>query len=402
MTRAFWRSPGYVLAGCTILVMISFGVRQSFGLFMAPLSVDMGWGREVFSFTIALQNLIIGLAAPFVAATADKFGPIRVIALAGVVYTAGVYVMSMAGTPMTMVLSAGGLVGLGVSGCGLTLLLALTGRVAPEKSRTMWLGIVTGGGTAGQLVIVPASQGLIGDFGWSQTTVMLAIVTALIPFIALSLKPGSAEALGRKTQQSLTQALKEASGHRGYWLLVTGFFVCGFQVQFVAAHLPAYLTDSGAPPSLGAIAIATIGFFNFFGAWGAGWLGDRYRKKYLLSLLYTGRALAILVFIQFPVTQTSVVLFCAVLGILWLSTAPLTSGMVAEMFGVRYMGTLFGITYMSHQFGSFLGVWLGGLIYDVTGTYTYFWWLAIAMGLVAALIHWPIDDRPTERFAAEG
>ncbi len=399
MQIAFWRSPAYVLVGTILIVLISFGVRQSFGLFMATLSADLGWGREVFSFAIAIQNLIIGLAAPLVAATADKWGPIRVIALAGAVYTGGLFVMSQATTPTMMILSAGGLVGLGVSGCGLALLLALAGRVAPEGKRSLWLGMVTAGGTAGQLVVVPTSQQLLGAFGWVEATVILACLTVAIPFLALSLKPGTAEALSRKTQQSLTDALREAGGHRGYWLLVGGFFVCGFQVQFVATHLPAYLTDSGADPALGATAIAVIGLFNMLGAWAAGWLGDRFRKKYLLCLLYGARALTILVFIQCPVTQTSVILFAAVMGLLWLSTAPLTSGIVAQMFGTRYMGTLFAIVYMSHQLGSFTGVWLGGKIYDVTGSYEMFWWLAIALGLIAALIHYPINDRPTSRLA---
>lgn len=394
---AFWRSPVYVLCGAIAIAMIAFGVRQSFGLLMEPISDDMGWGREVFSFAIALQNLIIGLAAPLVAACGDRWGLIRVVAACGVIYTVAMLLMSTATTPALMIFSVGALSGLGVSGCGLALMMALVGRVAPDDKRSLWLGLTTGGATAGQLVVVPMSSALVTGIGWVQTVVILGAMTALILPLALSLGPGSKEAMSRPSQQSLGEAVREAVAHRGYWLLITGFFVCGFQVQFVASHLPAYLTDAGAAPSMGAIAIAVIGLFNMLGTWIAGWCGDRYRKKYLLSLIYTLRAVAIVVFLQFPVTTVSVVAFAAVLGLLWLSTAPLTSGIVAQVFGTRYMGTLFAITYMSHQLGSFTGVWLGGVIYDATGSYDQFWWLAIALGLVAALLHWPIDDRPVAR-----
>ena len=402
MNLAFWRSPAYVLVGATTIVMISFGVRQTFGLFMAPISADLGWGREVFSFALALQNLMVGLGAPLVAAIADKWGPIRAVAASGLTFTLGLYLMTLSTTPESMVLSAGLLTGLGVSGCGLTLMIALTGRVAPENRRTMWLGIVTAGGTAGQLVVLPIGSVVLDSHGWVVTVLTMAGMTAVIVPLAFSLSRGSAEALGRRTQQSLSEAIREAVVHRGYWLLVTGFFVCGFQVQFIVAHLPAYLTDSGAALSLGAKAIATIGLFNLVGTWAAGWLGDRHRKTYLLSLIYLLRALAILVFIQFPVTEATVLAFAAVLGLLWLSTAPLTSGVVAQVFGPRYMGTLFAICYLSHQLGAFAGIWFGGVIYDATGSYETFWWLAILLGIAAALIHLPINDRPVPRLAALG
>ena len=394
---AFWRTPAYVLVGTTVIAMISMGTRQTFGLFMDPLSTDLGWGRDVFSFALALQNLVIGLAAPFVAAIGDKWGPIRAIAAAGGTYSLGVFLMSQSATPVTMIASAGIVVGLGVSGCGLALMMALAGRVAPDNRRTLWLGIVTAGGTGGQLVVLPAGALVLDANGWVITAMVMAAATALIIPLALSLSAGSAEALSRSTNQSLGEALGEAKNHRGYWLLITGFFVCGFQVQFIIAHLPAYLTDAGAAKTLAASALATIGLFNLMGTWLAGWLGDRYRKRSLLAFIYAARALAILVFIQFPVTETSVLVFSAVLGLLWLSTAPLTSGIVAQVFGPRYMGTLFAIAYLSHQAGAFSGVWLGGVIYDTTGSYDMFWWLAIIAGLAAALIHLPIDDRPLTR-----
>jgi predicted MFS family arabinose efflux permease len=394
---AFWRTPAYVLVGATVIAMISMGVRQTFGLFMEPLSTDLGWGRDVFSFALALQNLVIGLAAPFVAAVGDKWGPIRAIAAAAAVYSAGVWLMSQSATPVTMIASTGVITGLGVSGCGLALMMALAGRVAPDNRRTLWLGIVTAGGTGGQLVVLPAGAVLLDAHGWVITATVMAVATAFIVPLALSLSAGSAEALSRPTNQNLGEALGEAKRHRGYWLLVTGFFVCGFQVQFIIAHLPAYLTDSGAAKTLAASALATIGLFNLIGSWLAGWLGDRYRKRALLAFIYGARALAILIFIQFPVSEASVLAFSAVLGLLWLSTAPLTSGIVAQVFGPRYMGTLFAIAYLSHQAGAFAGVWLGGVIYDATGSYDAFWWLAIVAGLAAALIHLPIDDRPLLR-----
>lgn len=399
MTPAFWRSPLYVLSAATAIVMLSFGIRQTFGLYMAPISADMGWGREVLSFALALQSLTIGLAAPIVGAIADKWGPLRVISASGLVYSGGILLMSDAGSPVAMVLSAGVITGLGVSGCGLSLILSVVGRVAPDDKRSLWLGITTAGATGGQLFIVPAVQSMITGYGWLGGLLIMAGLIALVVPLAASLHSGSAEALSRKTQQSLGEALHEASGHRGYWLLVTGFFVCGFQVQFVTVHLPAFLTDSGAPAALGATAIAVIGVFNMMGTWGAGWLGGRFRKTYLLSLLYTLRSAVILVFIQFPLSQASVLVFAAAIGLLWLSTVPLTSGIVAQVFGTRYMATLFAIVYLSHQVGSFTGVWLGGMIYDATGSYDSFWWVSISLGLVAALLHWPINDRPLARVA---
>lgn len=393
----FWRSPLYVLLCATAIILIVNGSRQNFGLFLVPLSTDMGWGREEFSFAVALQNLVLGVAAPFVAGIADRWGPIRVIAAAGTTYAVGVFLISVSDSPAIMALTAGLIVGLGVSGCGLALLLGLVGRVASDRSRSIWLGIVASGGSAGQFVFAPVNNALITGFGWSDGLVVLAIIIAMVAPLALSLSAGSAETLSQKSTQSLRQALTEARGHSGYWLLVSGFFVCGFQVQFIAMHLPGYLQDSGADSWLAASALATIGLFNMAGTLGAGWLGGLFRKKYLLSLLYLSRALLFLVFIHVPPSQTTVLIFSAVLGILWLSTVPLTSGIVAQVFGPRYMGTLFAIVYMSHQLGSFAGVWLGGYFYDATGSYEASWWLAIALGFAAALIHWPINDKPVAR-----
>lgn len=398
---AFWRTPLYVLIGAVVILLIANGTRQNFGLFLVPLSSDLGWSRTEFSFAIAVQNLVLGLGAPFIAAFADKWGPIRVMAITGAIYAAGVWLMSVSTTPELMLLSAGLVVGLGAAGIGFSLPLALVGRVASETRRSLWLGITTAGASAGQFMFAPLSQGLISGYGWSQAIVIVSVIVAITIPLSLSLRAGAAETLSRQTPQSLGQALAEASGHRGYWLLVTGFFVCGFQVQFIGTHLPGFITDAGGAPWLAAGALATIGLFNLAGTLGAGWLGGRFRKKYLLSLLYLMRAALFLVFLQFPVTEASVLIFSAVLGLLWLSTVPLTSGIVAQVFGARYMATLFSIVLLGHQLGSFCGVWLGGLFYDRTGSYDAAWWLAIALGVAAALIHWPINDKPIKRMVAQ-
>lgn len=395
--KAFWRTPVFVLFAATTIIVITNGSRQNFGLFLVPMSTDLGWGRTEFALAIALQNLMMGLCAPFVAALGDRLGPIRVIALAGFLYALGVSLISISTTPETLILSASLITGLGAAGIGLTLPLALVGRVAPESSRSLWLGIVTAGGSAGQFLFAPTSAGLIDAYGWAQGFFYLSIIIAFTIPIALSMKAGSTAALAKPDPQSLRTALREAGGHRGYWLLVIGFFVCGFHVQFIATHLPGFLQDSGADNSLAAWALGTIGLFNIVGTIAAGWMGGRWRKKNLLSLLYIARGLLFLVFILLPVNVYTVLGFSAILGLLWLSTVPLTSGIVAQVFGPRYMGTLFAIVFLSHQLGAFSGVLLGGVAYDMTGSYDTAWWFAIALGGIAALIHWNIDDSPVVR-----
>jgi MFS family permease len=392
--KAFWRTPVYVLFAATAIIVITNGSRQSFGLFLVPMSTDLGWGRGEFALAIAIQNLVMGCAAPFVAALGDRLGPIRVIALAGLTYGLGVLLMSMSVTPESMVLSAGLVVGLGAAGIGLTLPLALVGRVAPDSSRSLWLGIVTAGGSAGQFLFAPTSSGLIGTYGWADGFFYLSMIIAFTIPLALSLKAGSAETLARPDTLTLGDALKQASGHRGYWLLVIGFFVCGAQVQYIGTHLPGFLKDANAEPWLAAWALGTIGLFNMVGTIAAGWMGQRWRKKNLLSLLYLSRGLLFFVFILLPVNVYTVLGFSAVLGLLWLSTVPLTSGIVAQVFGPRYMGTLFAIVFFSHQLGAFTGVWLGGYVYDKYGSYNAAWWFIIALGAIASLIHFAIDDRP--------
>ena len=399
MIARFWRTPVYVLLGATCILLVTSGVRQSFGLFIAPMSVDLSWGREPISFAIATQNLVVGLAAPLAAMIADRWGPIRVIATGALIGVAGLLLSSQATTQTDFLLGTGFLIGLGMSGCGLGLMNALVGRIAPAERRMTWLGITTAGGTLGQSVFVPYSQAMIEIFDWRGALIAMAIALTVAVPLALSLRAGTAARLGGRTRQSLGEALREAAGHRGYVMLVSAYFVCGLQVQFIVNHLPAYIADGGLAPTLGAAAIATIGLFNLFGTIGAGRLGDRYRMKFLLSAIYFTRSVAMLVFLAVPLTETTVLVFAGVMGLLWLSTVPLTTGLIAHIFGPRYLATLAAIAFMSHQMGSFLGVWLGGLSFDMTGSYDPVWNFAIVAGFVAALIHLPIPDRPVARMS---
>ena len=300
-----------------------------------------------------------------------------------------------------MLASAGFLAGFALGGCGLPLLLSIIGRVAPEAKRTAWLGIVTAGGTMGQLVMVPATQQLIAGYGWVSAVVMLSVLTATAIPLAMSLGAVAGGTANRGETQTLTAALKEAGGHSGYILLVLGFFVCGLQVQFINSHLPAYLSDEGLTAAVAAGAIAAIGLFNMLGIWISGWLGGRMRMKYLLSYIYMARAVVIFAFISLPTSEITVMAFAVAIGLLWLATVPLTSGIVAHVFGTRYMATLYGIVFMGHQIGSFIGVWLGGRLYDSTGSYELAWWVTIIFGIVAAMLHWPINDAPMDRLAKQ-
>ena len=399
---AFWRTPVYVLLGATCILLVTTGVRQSFGLFIQPISIDMGWGREPISIAIATQNLMVGLAAPFAAMIADRWGPIRVIATGAFASALGLILSSQVTTQTEFLLSTGFLMGIGMSGCGLGLLNALVGRIAPEERRVTWIGITTAGGTMGQSAFVPFSQAMINVFDWRGAMMAMAVALIIAVPLALSLRAGTAEVMARRTQQSLGEALREAAVHRGYVMLVSAYFVCGLQVQFIITHLPAYLTDGGLSPEMGAAAIATIGLFNLFGTIAAGRLGDRYRMKYLLSLIYLLRSFAMIIFLAIPLSETSVIVFAGVMGLLWLSTVPLTTGLIAQIFGPRYMATLAAIAYMSHQLGSFLGVWLGGLSFDLTGSYDPIWTFAVVAGFVATILHLPIADRPLARVAQSG
>ena len=390
-----------MLVGGTI-VAVSMGIRQSFGVFLQPVVTDLELTRTTFGLTIAIQNLIWGLAQPFAGMLADKYGSIRVLILSSLLYITGLVLTAMSSSATGLHLSLGMLVGLAMSGTTFTVVLSAVGRlVAPEK-RSLAFGIVSAGGSIGMFTFVPLGQLFIGLYGWSVAFLILAGCVTLVPLLSLVFQRQSEdEFAGPEVQrETLAQVLSSARTHSGYLLLNSGFLVCGFHVSFIATHLPAFLNDSAISPMRAAFALGLIGVFNILGTYLAGLYGGRYRKKYLLSGLYLGRALVIAVFIALPLSDVTVMLFAAAMGLLWLGTIPLTSGLVVQIFGVRYAGTLFGIVFFSHQVGSFLGAWLGGYFFEATGSYTLMWQLAIVLGIVSALLHWPIRDEPVVAQAA--
>ena len=382
-----------------LIVLLGLGVRSTFGLFLAPMSADLGWGREVFALAIATQNLMWGLSQPVAGMIADRFGTARVLALGGLLYGLGIYGMAQASSPSMLYMTGGLLVGLGMSGASFPLVLAALGRMVPERRRTLAFGITTAAGSLGQFLLVPLGQQFLVVYGWPTALVLLALLVALVIPLATAMRGRGQESAG-VAKQSMGQALREAGRHSGYLYLTAGFFVCGFHVSFIGTHMPAYVTDRGLSAEIGAWSLATVGLFNVLGAILAGILGNRFQKKILLSLIYLARAVIITVFIMLPISPATVLLFSAAIGLTWLSTVPLTSAIVAQIFGPRYMATLFGFVFLSHQFGSFLGVWLGGYMFDRSGSYDVVWWLGVALGLFAALVHLPINERPVARLAA--
>lgn len=400
MKTSSWRTPMVVLTCGTMLLLLSFGLRQNLPLYMKPISVDLGWGRETFAFAIALQSLVWGASTPIFGLLADRYGPAKVAALGGVLYAMGLYVMSQASAPIDATIGIGVLTGFAMSMTGFPIVLSVIGRmVAPEK-RSLYMGIASAGGSSGQLVLVPVGQWLLDGNGWVTSLVILSAMAAIIVPLSAVLAGGNKRAADDISTQPLGAALREAGGHGGYMLLIAGYFVCGFQTMFIGAHLPAYLTDLGQSPWLGATALALIGGFNVLGCIVWGVLGGRYPKKYLLSTIYFMRAIYITIFMLTPITPASVIVFASLMGMIWLGTVPLTTGLVAQIFGTQYMATLVGITFLSHQFGSFLGIWLGGIVYDATGNYDPIFWGGAALGLLATVIHLPINERPMARLAA--
>jgi predicted MFS family arabinose efflux permease len=394
------RQTWIVLASALAVIAISAGIQQTFGLYMLPISAEQGWGREVLSLALAGQALIIGLATPFVAAVADKWGAPRVLATGGLLYVVGLVLMSQAATPLTMFLNAGFVIGIAAAATGMPLILSIVSRNVSAEKRSVWLGTVTACGTLGQFLVVPFSQQMISAYGWPVALIAVACVVSIIVPLALVIRRMSSTGVEAPSTQKLGEALVEARSNSGYILLIVGFFVCGFHVRFIAVHLPAYLGDLAFTPKLAATALVVIAVCNGIGSWGFGWLGGRYRKKQLLSGLYTMRSVVIFAFISTPPSTASVMIFAAAIGFLWLGTVPLTSGLVAQIFGTRYMATLFGIVFLSHQVGAFLGVWLGGRVFDATGSYETVWWISIALGFTAAAVHMAINDRPVARLGA--
>lgn len=392
-----------VVACGALIVAISMGIRQSFGIFLRPMSADMGTGREIFSLAIAIQNLVLGL--PLMGIVADRFGPRWVVLLGGLLYGIGLLMIPYLNTEAGLYLVFGVTVGLALSSTTYVVVLGAVAQVVPAERRSSWFGVITAGGSLGMFLIVPGIQALVSNVGWQTSFIILAGVVSCIALLALGLpnKAGSQHTGGSEEYAagSLPQILNKARSNSGYLLLNAGFFVCGFHVAFIATHLPAFLADKGVAPMAGAIALALIGFANIFGSYLFGYLGDRYRKKFLLSLLYFGRAVVISFFLLLPITNVSAILFGAAIGFLWLATVPLTSGMIAQIFGSRYLATMFGIVFFSHQIGAFLGVWLGGRLYDTTGSYTLVWMIAIGLGVAAAVLHLPISDSSIYRQPAQ-
>jgi len=390
MARRAW----FVLAAGAFVLTLNMGIRQSFGLFLEPMTVDLGWERAVFALALAVQNLIWGLVQPVAGMVAERYGYGRTLTGGALLYVLGLIVMAEGTDPLAFELGAGLLVGCALAATGFPVVLAAVVRVFPPERRSLALGVAGTGASFGQFVLPPLSQGLIGAYGWPAAYLTLAALACLILPLALPLAGRATSVHEEEGPARLGAALAEAGRHSGFWYLCLGFFVCGFHVAFIATHLPVYVTGCGLPAMVGAVALALIGFFNMVGSYVAGLLGGRYRKKYLLSALYFGRAVVIAIFLWIPPSEASVLAFSAAMGLLWLGTVPLTSGLVGQIFGVRHLATLFGLVLLAHQIGAFLGAWLGGYIFDLTGSYSEMWLFAIGLGLLAAAIHWPIADRP--------
>ena len=382
-----------------LTVIASMGIRQSFGLFLQPISDDLGFGREVFSLALALQNLLFGL--PLLGMVADRFGSRWVIFGGALVYAGGCLLVPLTEGPTDLHLTLGLMIGLGLSSTTYVVVLGAVAQVVAPERRSTAFGIVTAAGSFGTFALVPGIQWLIANQGWQAAFPVIAALVGSVAGLAFGFpaKAGRPEEKAEAADGTLLEALAKAKGHSGYWLLNAGFFVCGFHVAFIATHLPSFLTDGGLSSWVGATALSLIGLANICGSLLFGRLGDRYRKKYLLSALYFGRSLVIGLFLIVPLTNFTALLFGAFIGFLWLATVPLTSGTVAQIFGSRYLSTLYGVVFFSHQIGSFMGVWLAGRLYDSTGSYDVVWWMAIALGVLATLVHLPIADRPLQKQA---
>ncbi|MGB7541073.1 MAG: MFS transporter [Burkholderiales bacterium] len=396
MKSGNWRTPTLMLVCGGIILTLSMGTRGGFGLFLRPMTFDLGWSRETFAFALALQNLIWGASQPFLGMIADRKGAGRVLLVGGALYAVGLVLMANSTTGWQFSLATGVLLGIAQGCTTFSIIFGVLTRAFPPERRSMVLGMASAAGSFGQFAMLPYAQALISNFGWFNALLVLAVTTALIAPLATALverreRPGGAPA------QSIGEALREAFAHKSFLLLTAGYFVCGFQLAFITVHFPAYVADKGLAANVGMYALALVGLFNIIGSYGSGALGARYTKKNLLSLIYFSRSVVIALFILAPVTETSVYLFAAVIGVLWLSTVPLTNGVVAGIFGVAYMSMLSGFVFFSHQIGSFVGVWLGGYLYDHTGSYRLVWLISIALGIFAGLVNLPIEERAIER-----
>lgn len=385
-----------LLCGAAI-VTLSMGIRHGFGLWLQPITMDRGWTRETFAFAIAVQNLAWGVAGPFAGALADRFGAFRVLVAGSLLYALGLVLMALSTSGLAFTGSAGLLLGMAQSGTTYAIVYGVIGRnIAPEK-RSWAMGVAAAAGSFGQFLMVPVENWLIGGVGWQSALFLLgALALAIVP-LAVGLKEPAQAAGTGSHHQSIGAALREAFGYRSFQLLMAGYFVCGFQVVFIGVHMPSYLKDHGLTPNVATTALALIGLFNVFGTYAAGSLGAHLPKRYILSTIYALRSVAIVAFLFAPLTPASVYVFSAVMGLLWLSTVPVTNAVIAQIFGVQYLSMLGGFVFLSHQVGSFLGVWLGGKLYDSTGSYDVVWWIAVALGIFAALVNLPVKERAIVR-----
>lgn len=390
-----------IMAGC-LIAAATMGVRSSFGLFTDPLLLEKGWSRDTYGLAMAIQNLCWGIGTPLAGIFVDRIGPVAVFAVGGVLYALGLALMPFVDSPLWLHLTGGVMVGLGQGASSHFIVLSVFSRCMPERDRPWALGIGTAAASIGQFAFVPLGQVLIDFHGWSTAAILLAASVALVPFLGVVYaSPGARSSTAARADTLPTmQAVRWAFGHRSYVLLFAGFFVCGFQLAFIVIHLPPYLNDVGAGATLASWAIGVVGLFNIVGSYGSGILSGRLPKRYVLSFIYFARGLAIALYVLLPVSVPSTLVFAAAMGVLWLSTVPPTSGLISAMFGTGNIATLFGLVFFSHQIGSFLGVWLGGILYEANGSYAVMWWLMVAFGVLAALVNLPISDRPAPRLAA--
>ncbi|MCY4467166.1 MAG: MFS transporter [Thiotrichales bacterium] len=387
-----------VLAAC-LISMFGFGIRASFGLYLEPLTVAKEWPRETFALAMAIQNLLWGIGVPVAGAIADRWGPGLVIAVGAVLYGMGVAGMAVSDSGLAFHLTGGLLAGTGVAFTSFSLALASIARVVSPERRSLALGFGTSAGSLGQVIFSPISQALIANYGWYDALVLLSFLTLVIIPLAFTL-PSTGKAPGEPdSDQTMGEALGEAMNHRGFVLLTVGFFVCGFHVAFMTTHFPAYVTDIGLPSQVGAYALSIVGLVNIAGAFLAGAVGQRFSKKSSLAVIYFCRSVVIAGLLVAPVSEITIYVFAFAMGFFWLSTVPLTTAIVGQIFGLKFMATLFGVVFFSHQIGSFLGVWLGGVLYDRTGSYDMMWWAGIFFGVFAAIVHMPIDEKPLPRLA---
>lgn len=392
-TPSKWNGAGVALGCGALILLLSLGIRHGFGLFLQPISLEQGWGRETFAFSIALQNLVWGAAQPFAGMLADRFGAKLMIMAGGVLYAAGLWLMSIVAGEALFILSAGVLIGLGLAGTTMPVIFGAISRLVAPEQRSMAMGITMSVGSFGQFALLPLTLGAIGFLNWEGALVVLAGCAILMVPLALGIRH-TAVPSGKPDTSTAREALSGAFGSRDFWLLALGFFACGFQVVFIAIHLPAFLADEGVDVSVATVVLALIGLVNILGSYLAGLWGGRMRKPMLLSWIYLARGALIAGFVLMPITAASAYVFGALMGLFWLSTVPLTNGTVASVWGVKHMSMLGGIVFFAHQLGSFAGGWMGGWLYDRTGDYDMAWGVAIGLSLVAAVLNWPISEQP--------